>query len=202
MLFSSCLCCIHSRSASFKTQKLARPDVVLVLFILPVQSSVCASESLAFFSRASFKSTRAWPDARWGHGHACQKLGEIDKGLSKWTRVRRDGQGLVELDKRARRHGQGLVGMDKGEATQGHDRSDKGSYKGLASDVKDLANRRTLARDKKCQVTRGPTRWHVNGNQQVDDKSLKSALLLRTSTSMCLHGVRNLVTKLEISLRN
>ena len=61
----------------------------------------------------------------------------MDKGLVSWTR--------------ARRHGQGLVEMDKGEATQGHDRSDKGSTKdkGLASDVEDLANRRTLACDKK-----------------------------------------------------
>ena len=54
----------------------------------------------------------------------------MDKGLASWTR-----------------HGE----MDKGEATQGHDRSDKGltKDKGLASDVKDLANRRTLDRDKK-----------------------------------------------------
>ena len=142
MLFSSCLCCIHSRSASFKTQKLARPDVVLVLFILPVQSSVCASESLAFFSRASFKSTRAWPDARWGHGHACgQGLGELDKGLAKWTRAWRDGQGLGEIDKglanwtRAWRDGQGLGEMDKGLARW--------------TRAWRATSRRTLARDKK-----------------------------------------------------
>ena len=38
-----------------------------------------------------------------------------------------------------------------GEATQGHARSDKGltKDKGLASDVMDLANRQTLASDKK-----------------------------------------------------
>ena len=62
----------------------------------------------------------------------------MDKGLVSWTRAWRDGQGLVE--------------MDKGEATQGHSRSDKGFLtkdKGLASGVKDLANRRTLAREKK-----------------------------------------------------
>ena len=84
--------------------------------------------------------------------------GLANKGLVRWTRACPSGQGHGEMDEglvswtvRAWRDRQGLLEMDKGEATQGHDRSDKGltNDKGLASDVKHLANRRTLARDKK-----------------------------------------------------
>ena len=106
-------------------------------YLLP--SEIQKACAVVLWDSETLETQKACPP-RW-----CSRLVQVNKGTASWTSAWLAGQGLVEMDKGAWRDGQGLVEMDKGEVTEGHDRSDKGlkNDKGLASDVKHLANRRT-----------------------------------------------------------